>query len=153
MKLDFETWLYIIIGVIALVSKLFQNKQKGNQQGNTSEPQESSGEWGIPELDDIFNPKPSVPQPVVREIVEEPQKVQVLDGIDDAIDKPVVEGFNYSMDEYLKAMDRLSKQNGLNENAIQDSEKAAYSEEVVHQYIDFDLRSAVIYSEILSKKY
>ena len=134
MKLDISTILYILIGIIALISKLYQNKNKQEDHTPTPPTNDNQNEWGLPNFEDIFTEKNQVPKPAVQTINQE-QKTDILDTIDDALDKPIPAANRYDMDRYKEALQRLADQpSSLDE--IKRSEIHAFDEITIENHVN-----------------
>jgi hypothetical protein len=150
-KADFDpgTLIYIIIAVVAAIAGAIQKSNKKSHE-NKSEPEKKpvkTWEEILAETLGVPEEEPKIPQPVapapsasnkVPDIIIPFEKVRP--GKDGSDQSYLLEGvpstFVENDDDFIKSTEIKN---------INDSEKAPF--------IDFNLRQAVIYSEILNRKY
>lgn len=181
--MDLDTILYIVIGVIALASRFFQkpeNQRKASKPIENSSPQPSQYEDFDYDDPDEFQPV-DIPQKKQTEFINERQPYSIeYDGKPIDTYQPEYKQANsrpYSIEYNEKPLDspisEVETQNtnlhilkslsdhkhteshiyDLDEDLIRKSE-IKYSEETIKEpVIEFDAIKAVIYSEILTRKY
>ncbi|MEJ5264090.1 MAG: hypothetical protein WHT29_02110 [Bacteroidales bacterium] len=148
---------YIILGLVGLVVSYLQNKAKPKQPTTTTNiPEEPRDIWKeLMDWDEIKEYPPEEPEIVKQEPIKSQVKESSIEGpvIMDAVHEgtsvfsaqPMSVESAYRITEHPEA---------INENFIKDTEITDISEE--HRGVElaaFNLREAVIYSEILNRKY
>ena len=163
-----DDYLYIIIGIVWVVYSLYSNKQKQAkkklmEEQRKSQPNQSNR---VPEpqrprsiLEQLLNPEPELP---------EPQPVDYDDYVDDEeanmVEMPEIKHYKpeYQTREIIRdevSADYFDSQYASRgETNYYDSREvlaSAYNEEILQEdlHLEFDLRKAVIFSEILKPKY
>ena len=163
-----DDYLYIIIGIVWVVYSLYSNKQKQAkkklmEEQRKSQPNQSTR---VPEpqrprsiLEQLLNPEPELP---------EPQPVEYDDYVDDEeanmVEMPEIKHYKpeYQTREIIRdevSADYFDSQYASRgETNYYDSREvlaSAYNEEILQEdlHLEFDLRKAVIFSEILKPKY
>lgn len=138
------TIIYIVIGIIAFIINMIQkaNKEKANTSSEPRETFDDSDEW-----EDSYNPAPETykkhPEPVYASQQTSTLKKEVLDTVPEykatfGMETNLAPQFVYiedNQDDFIKSGEIKS------------------SEEVVPVALEFDMKKAVIYSEILNRKY
>lgn len=163
-----DDYLYIIIGIVWVVYSLYSNKQKQikkklMEEQRKSQPNQSTR---VPEpqrprsiLEQLLNPEPELPKP---------QPVAYDEYVDDdeanMTEMPEIKHYQpeYQSREIIQeevSADYFDSQYASRkETNYYDSREvlaSAYDEEILQEYIhqEFDIRKAVIFSEILNPKY
>ena len=141
--IDGGTLFYIIIAVVALISGFIQKKNAKNNQ-EPSKPEHSPDPWK-----EIFD-FPDMEEKPASEYKPEPVKVEVR--------KPEVKKAPEPVNPFLskQTLDYLKSREGIVstfDDVIKQGEIGSISENEHHKPVEIDLRKAVIYSEIINRKY
>lgn len=151
---DLGDFLYIIIFLLLLfggsIEKLIKNRKQ--QQNRIPEPQDS--EFG--ESDAFPEPEPAQPrtlEDLVKTILQQPKEPEETENIypveAQSLEEIPVEPEYYHTNQDKEVIDAFDagKLYSLSDNELDDKDKSSQEE------YEFDIRKAVIASEILNRKY
>ncbi|MGC8824202.1 MAG: hypothetical protein ACP5PZ_06355 [Bacteroidales bacterium] len=158
MRADGEggIWFYIILGLVGLIVSYLQNKAKPKQPPTTDVPDEPRDIWKelmdwdevreLPQEEPKFLPKQPVKTLIEESTVEGPVVMDAAhEGVSVFQERPDAAAVAYQITEHPVV---------INENFIKDTEITDAAEEHTDAVkLVFNLRDAVIYSEILNRKY
>ena len=157
-----EDFLFIIIGIVWLVYSFYNSKQKAQRKQAAQQARKNSPETPVPApprsfLEELLDPQPPVIQPTIEpeEGWEEPTTFYPV--ADEVTIRPEAQSLETIEEEISESyFDRqYAERNRVNENQRVIQRVEAAPEMLVEEIIDeeFDLRKAVIYTEILNPRY
>lgn len=172
-----DDFLYIIIGIVWVVYSLYSNKQK-QQKKRLMEEQRRSQSAPLPEqqrprsiFEQLLDPEPEIPEPISEPITQTYTKT--TDGpFDDYLKSgktytpeiPANDPYRTEYQSLETTKDEVSasyfenqyeSRGGMSYYDNREMAESTNNEALLHEEIseEFDLRKAVIYSEILNPRY
>lgn len=158
MRADGEggIWFYLILGLVGLIVSYLQNKARPKQPPTTDVPEEPRDIWKeLMDWDEMHESPKEEPQALpthpVKTLIEEStvEGPVVMDAIHEG-----VSAFQGQPDTVATAYQITEHPAVINENFIKDTEitDVAEGQSYPDRFV-FNLREAIIYSEILNRKY
>lgn len=153
---DISTLIYILLAVVAFVSSIFQKKKQLNQNPN---PEQKGNE---PNWKDLFDDPDPEPEPEPEPFREIYKKTEAFEQKETKTPQPVFIDKNdelfrsKSMESYVENEASIIGSIGKSyeyEDVIKQTEIKEVGQERKAKEFEFDLEKAVIYSEIIQRKY
>jgi len=149
-----DDYIYILLAVAWIAFTIYSQKQKKNKQQQKAQPQQQTQKDVKSYFEEILQGNISSPDPIITE----PMKHE---NIYESVSSYKTSGNIQPEYEFLEEGSQLSeeyfdKNSAIEKPEIQIEEKFEVKTEEDYEdieYLDFDIRKAVIYSEILKRPY